>query len=237
MAKKEKEIKNSKALAKKADKDAKSSKGKKDVKAEKKSKGKGEKELSPLEKARIAKASGKGGKAKAKSKRKPLPIFKAPEDFKPHFMTVMVKVEKDGLLGTGIRCTRFQGRYDPEADEKKKFDVGSYDPKTVIGVQARFAAVTFVNNAEKRVPPGVYQILLRVNRKSADGSLSVLFKGMGIYEKNKKGRMVLNDMDKTDPWFRKFRKAARLLPAAFKEVLMPPKRTRGANKKSEGDDE
>jgi hypothetical protein len=210
------------------------------VKADKKAKSKGEKgekELSPLEKARIAKASGKGGKAKAKSKRKPLPLFKAPEDFKPAFFTVMMRVEKDGLLGSGIRMTRFQGRYDPEADEKKKFDVAAYDMKTVIGVQARFAAVTFINNAEKRIAPGVYQVLLRVNRKSADGSLSVLFKGMGIMEKNKKGRVVLNDMDKTDPVYRRFRKAARLLPAAFKEMVMPPKRTRGANKKSEGDDE
>lgn len=191
--------------------------------------------MTPLEKARLARA--KGGGSKAKSKKKTLPLFKAPEDFKPHFITVMMKVEKDGLLAGGIKMTRFVGRYDPEAEDKKKFDVMSYDPKTVMGVQARFAGVTFINNMEKRIPSGIYQVLLRVNKKSADGSLSVLFKGMSQAVQSKKtGRTKLQDMDKSDPVYRRFRKAARLLPAAFQTVLMPPKRTRGANKK-ESDDE
>jgi hypothetical protein len=218
MAKKEQ--KSDKASSKKA---GKSDKAKKD-----------NKELTPLEKARIARAEGKG-KTKAKSKKNALPIFKAPEDFKPHFMTVLMRVEKDGLLSSSVKATRYQGRYDPEADDKKKFDVMSYDPKTVLGVLSRFSMVTYATNAAKRLPAGaVYQVLLRVNRKSADNSLSVLFKGLEVAQKSAKtGRTKMVEIDKKDPVYRKFRKAARLLPSAFKEVLMPPKRTRGANKKDD----
>ena len=176
-----------------------------------------------------------GGKPKAKAKKNALPIFKAPEDFKPHFMTVLMKVEKDGLLSSSTKMTRYQGRYDPDADDKKKFDVASYDQKTVQGVLSRFSMTTFTTSPAKRLPAGaVYQVLLRVNRKAADGSISILFKGMEQAEKSKKtGRVKMAAMEKTDPVYRKFRKAARLLPAAFKEVLMPPKRTRGANKKDD----
>lgn len=198
------------------------------------------KKLTPLEKARLAKA--KGGKADGKKpakKKNALPLFKAPEDFKPHFMTVLLKVEKDGLLSSAIKATRYQGRYDPDADDKKKFDVGTYDPKTVQGVLSRFSMVTYVTNVAKRLTPGaIFQILLRVNRKSADGSISVLFKGVEQAVKSEKtGRTKLKALDKKDPDYRRFRKATRILPSAFKEVLMPPKRTRGANKKDDSDDE
>lgn len=188
--------------------------------------------MSPLEKARLARASGKGGKAKKKNA---LPTFKAPEDFKPHFVTVLMKVEKDGLLSSSAKMTRYQGRYDPDAEDKKKFDVATYDQKTVQGVLSRFSMTTFATNAAKRLPAGaVFQALLRVNRKSADGSLSVLFKGLEQAQKSAKtGRVKMVALDKTDPVYRKFRKAARILPPAFKEVLMPPKRTRGANKKED----
>lgn len=197
------------------------------------------KELTPLEKARLAK---KGGKSKdgKKKKKNALPIFKAPEEFKPHFVTVLMKTEKDGLLSSSIRMTRYQGRYDPEADEKKKFDVMTYDPKTVLGVLSRFSMTTFATNAAKRLPANtVFQALLRVNKKSADGSISVGFKGLTQLVKSEKtGRTKMVEIDKKDPTYRKFRKASRILPAAFKEVLMPPKRTRGANKKKDdGDDE
>jgi hypothetical protein len=206
------------------------------VKAKKGEKSK--KDLSPLEKARLARAAGGKGGSKAK-KKNALPTFKAPEDFKPHFVTVKMKTEKDGLLSSSILVTRYQGRYDPEADDKKKFDVGTYDPKTVNGILSRFSMTTWATNAAKRLPPStVFQALLRVNRKSADGSLSIVFKGLDTFEKNKKGRVVAVALDKKDPNYRKFRKASRILPAAFKDVLMPPKRVRGANKKNdESDDE
>lgn len=222
-------------MAKKDQKSEKSSKAAKAGKSSKKAAG--DKDLSPLEKARLARASGKGSKAKKKNA---LPTFKAPEDFKPHFVTILMKVEKDGLLSSSARMTRYQGRYDPDADDKKKFDVATYDQKTVQGVLSRFSMTTFVTNVAKRLPAGaVFQALLRVNRKSADGSISVLFKSLEQAQKSKKtGRVKMVALDKTDPVYRKFRKAARILPAAFKEVLMPPKRTRGQNKKADdGDDE
>lgn len=230
------------ASSKKVDKEVKKAKDSADKKGSKAKKGssKGEKELSPLEKARIAKQNGKGGKAKAK-KKNALPTFKAPEEFKPHFVTVDMKTEKDGLLGKKIRMTRYQGRFDPEADAKKKFDVGTYDPATVTGVLARFAMTTWATNAAKRLPPStVFQALLRVNKKKDGGVLSIIFKGLSMAVKNEKtGKVKLKPLDKKDPIYRKFRKASRILPAAFVDVLMPPKRVRGANKKKDddGDDE
>jgi len=202
---------------------------------------KGKKDLSPLEKARLAKAKGgkADGKAKAKKKKNAIPTFKAPEDFKPFFVTVDMKTEKDGLLSSSIRMTRYQGRYDPDADEKKKFDVMTYDPKTVLGTLSRFAMTTFATNAAKRLPPNtVFQALLRINKKSADGTIAVGFKTLSQLEKSAKtGRTKMVEIDKKDPTYRKFRKASRILPAAFKDTLMPPKRTRGANKKDDSDDE
>lgn len=221
--------------SKKSDKTENAVKSKKDKQKAAKADGK---DLTPLEKARIAKAAGGKGTTKAK-KKNALPIFKAPEDFKPHFITVRMKVEKDGLLAAACKATRYQGRYDPDADDKKKFDIAVYDPQTVQGILSRFSMVTYATNVAKRLPAGaMFQALIRVNRKSADGSLSVIFKGLEQAVKNEKsGRTKLKPLDKKDPIYRKFRKAARILPSAFKEVLMPPKRTRGANKKDASDDE
>jgi hypothetical protein len=187
----------------------------------------------------------KDGAAKTKSKRKPLATYKAPADFKPHFLLVQVRTEKDGLLGGDIKATRYQGKFDREAADKKKFDLGSYDNKTLIGIQARLASVTYKANAEKkypvspkerdglkgsmRLPAGtVFQVLLRVGKKAADQSLTAGVKGVfQAVENPKTGRLGLKELDKKDPCYRALRKSSRIMPAAFKEVLMPPKRTRG----------
>ncbi len=218
------------------------SKNGKDVKsklvAPKKSKGE-EKALSPLEKARIAKANGTAGKGKKKSTKKPIPIFKAPEDFKPHFLEVLVKTEKDGLLSSLIKATRYVGRYDPQAPDKKKIDLGSYDPVTLQGILSRLSMTTYATNVAKRLPGGTtYKILLRVNRKSKDGSISVGFKMVSVGQKSKKtGRVKAVELDKKDPQYRMFRKCNRIIPAAFKDVLMPPKRVRGVKVKNQEEDE
>jgi hypothetical protein len=213
------------------------------------------KAMTPLEKARAARAAGGGVKKKgtAKPARKPLPTFDAPADFKSHFLEVSLRTEKDGLLASSIKATRYQGRFDPNAEDKKKADLGSYDPSTLIGIQARFAAVTFKATNDKKYPVEVkgrtevkgamrlpantaFKILLRVNRKAADGSISVLIKNIQQGVKNlKTGRIAAVDLDKKDPVYRAFRKASRILPAAFKNVLMPPKKVRG--KKVEADEE
>jgi hypothetical protein len=198
------------------------------------------KAMTPLEKARAARAAGGAPKAGAKRPaRKPLPIFKAPADFKPFFLEVLVKTEKDGLLSNAIKATRYIGRYDPEAPDKKKFDLASYDLPTLQGVLSRLSMTTWATNVAKRLPANTtFKIILRVNRRSKDQSLSVLFKAISMAVKNEKtGRIQAKALDKKDPKYRMFRKASRILPAAFKGCLMPPKRVRGARVKSEDDGE
>lgn len=228
-----------KKVAKDDTKKSKSSKADKKSSKEKSSSAKGKKDLTPLEKARLAKAKGGTGSKKAAKKKNQPPIYKAPEDFKPHFLLVLVKTDKDGLLSNGIKATRYVGRYDPDAEDKKKIDLGSYDQKTLQGILSRLSMTTFVTNATKRLPANqVFQILLRVNRKSKDGSLSIVFKSIEVPKKSaKSGRIKWVALDKKDPDYRKFRKSSRILPAAFKAVLMPPKRVRGAKVAKEDDDE
>lgn len=194
----------------------------------------------------------KPGSAPAR-KRKPLPIYKAPADFKPHFLLIQVQTEKDGLLGSNIGGIRYIGRFDRNADDKKKFNLKSYDIQTLIGIQARFSAVTYKANADKKMPASIkergglkgamrlpantlFQILLRVGKKTADQSLtSRVVSVFQAVDNPKTGRKGLKELEKTDMAYRAFRKASRILPAAFKEVQMPPKRTRG--KKAEVEEE
>src|SRR5271156_4380783 len=81
--------------------------------AAKKAAAKSTKDMTPLEKARAARAAGGGVKKKATAKpaRKPLPTFDAPADFKSHFLEVSLRTEKDGLLASQIKATRYQGRF------------------------------------------------------------------------------------------------------------------------------
>ena len=51
--------------------------------------------------------------------RKPLPVFKAPADFKPHFLLVQFVTEKDGLIGSTIKATRYQGRFDASCPARR----------------------------------------------------------------------------------------------------------------------
>jgi hypothetical protein len=184
----------------------------------------------------LARASGKGGKAK---KKKAIPAWKAPEDFKPFFLEVLVKTDKDGLLANIIKATRYQGRYDPQAPDKKKFDMASYDMPTTLGLLSRLSMTTYVTNVTKRLPANTqYKILLRITKKSKDGTLGAAFKEISVGKKSEKtGRVKAVALDKKDPQYRLFRKSNRILPGAFKDVLMPPKKVRGVAKKKGEDDE
>ena len=51
-----------------------------------------------------------------------------------------------------------------------------------------------------------------------------------------KARTGLKELEKTDVCYRAFRKASRFLPAAFSNVQMPPKRTRGWKPEAEDDE-
>ena len=194
----------------------------------------------------------KDGKAKkAKSKKKALPTFKAPADFKPHFLLVQLVTEADGLLASNVSAVRYQGKFARDADDKKKFDMAAYDMKTLIGIAARFAGVSYKATNDKKYPVDVkervgfkgaarlpakttFQVLLRVGKKAADNSLTAGVKGVWQAVTSKKsGRLILKELEKTDVCYRALRKASRTMPAAFANVQMPPKRTRGGKKNEE----
>ena len=209
----------------------------------------------PAKRGFPAKKAATAGKRAPARKRKPLPTFKAPADFKPHFLLVQARTEADGLFASNLKATRYQGRFDRDADEKKKFDLSTYDPATLIGIAARIGGVTYKATNDKKYPAlpkeragvkgamrlpakQVFQILIRVGKKSADGSLTAGIKQIWQSTPNlKTGKMKLTELEKTDPAYRLIRKASRFLPAAFANVQMPPKRTRGSRKQEEGDDE
>lgn len=207
--------------------------------------------------ARKAKAAGgPAAKKTARPARKPLPMWAAPADFKPHFVEVTVRTEKDGLLGNAIKAIRVNGRYDLEdpsnIDERKKFDMAGYDKLTLIGIQARIAAVTFKATNDKKFPVDpkgrtevkgamrlpantTFRLVLRVNKKK-EGHLAVLIKQiLQAVKSAKTGNIKAVPLDKKDPVYRSLRKSLRFLPAAFKDVQMPPAKRRG--KKTEDDGE
>ena len=188
------------------------------------------KPMSPIEKALAAR---RNGTAKPRAPRAPIPTWSAPADFKPHFLEVLVRTDKDGLLSPDCKVIRYKGRYDPEVDERKKFVVNTYDPRTVQGILSRLSMVTFINSAAKRFPANkTFRLIFRVGKKK-DGALSVLYKGITMIIKLKSGRTKEEDLEKKDPVYRRFRKAGRLLPAAFSKVLMPPKVERRSKKAEE----
>jgi hypothetical protein len=193
--------------------------------------------------------------AKRPAKKNPLPLFKAPADFKPHFLLVSVSTEKDGLFGADVSATRFLGKFDRDADEKKKSDLAFYDPTTLVGIAARLGAVTFKATNDKKLPISpkeradykgaarlpastTFEVLIRVGRRVADNALTAGVKQVFQVGKSAKtGRVVYVALLKTDPAYRLIRRVSRVLPAAFLNVQMPPKRTRGGRKQAEESDD
>lgn len=181
------------------------------------------------------KASADGKKAPAKKKAAKL-IFKAPADFKPAFFEVEFATGKDGLVkGESVSINRVKGRWDnPEA---KRFNLAEYDLATQNGIVSRLGAI-YAPNILKRLPAGSkFGMILRCNKRSADGSLSVAFKGIKQMVESKKnpGKMKWKWFeDKKDPLYRKLRKIARILPGAFVNVQLPP--ATGRQKKSKDED-
>lgn len=187
-------------------------------------------------------------------KRKPLPQFKAPADFKPHFLLLTMSTEADGLFATSIKGVRYQGRFDRDADEKKKFDMSEYDYGTLCGIAARIGGVTYKATNDKKMPvlpkeratfkgaarlpaKQTFQILLRVGRRAADNTLTTGVKQIwqAVPSTKTKG-LRLAELAKTDPAYRMIRKSSRFLPAAFVNVQMPPKRTRGRRNQEESEE-
>lgn len=195
-----------------------------------------------LAKARAAKKGTKTGAKTASASKAKTIVFKAPESFKPHFIEVAIKTEKDGLLGGKLKAIRIYGGYNPKIlrDEnqegRKWWDIATFNPEVSAGILSRFAARTFVVNAAYRLPANSsFKILLRVGKKSADNSLNVTIKWVKML-KEIKGKKKFVELDKTDPVARKIKSAKRFLPAAFVNTLEPPV-TRGRRSRSKQDDE
>ena len=162
--------------------------------------------------------------------RKPIPQWEAPADFKPHFLEILVRLDKDGLLSPDIKVIRYKGRYDPEAEDKKKVIVNTYDARTVQGILSRLSMVTFITNASKRLPAGkLFRIVIRVGKRK-DNTISISFRGVEAVTKFKSGKSKSVPLDKKDPIYRRFRRVVRILPSAFSKVLLPPKIERRSRK-------
>ena len=211
----------------------------------------------PAKKAPFGRGTTTGAKKPVRAKRKPV-LFAAPADFKPHFLMLQAKTEKDGLFCSNMVATRYVGRYDPEADERKKFNLADYDPRTLCGIAARLSAITFKATQDRFYEPSAqgrvgirgahrlpkstqFNILMRVGMKKADGSLTcrVVSVEQPVKKTLKSGKTktVMISLEKTDPVWRLIRRASRILPAAFENVLMPPKRTRASRRAEQADEE
>jgi len=156
--------------------------------------------------------------------RPPKILFKAPEDFKPAFFEVTFATMRDGLVnGASLKVNRVRGRWDNE--DAKRFDLRTYDLPTYTAIATRLGTI-FAPNIAKRLPPNArFYAILRCNRKSADGSLSVILKALRQGALNKEtGKVKYSKWiaDKKDVVWRLVRKSTRFLPAAFVKVQLPP---------------
>lgn len=81
-----------------------------------------------------------------------------------------------------------------------------------------------------------FRLLARVGRRSADNTLSATVKKVWQLGENRKGRAVYTELDKKDPASKLIRRVNRILPAAFQNVQMPPKKTRQSRRKDSDDE-
>lgn len=161
--------------------------------------------------------------------------FQAPSDFKPAFFEVEFATLADGLLnGASLKIQRVKGNWTNE--DARRYDLATYDLATYTAVAARLGSIT-APNVLKRLPPETsFGLVIRVNRRSADGTLSVIIKGIkqgAISSKSGKMRWKWFE-DKKDITYRKIRKITNSLAGAFVEVQLPPS---GRQKKAAADEE
>jgi hypothetical protein len=153
------------------------------------------------------------GKSKPKSKKKPLPVFKAPDEFKAFFAKVNVKIAKDGIIDD-VQVTRIKGS--PTNENAKTVDMGLWDPETLRRFAIRYCGAAFIKSDKKRIAgPSMASMLMRVGAKKDTGALSVRFKDIK-FKAGKDAKIKM--LDKKDPIYRALRKPARLVPGAFTKV-------------------
>ncbi len=208
-------------------------------------------ELTPLEKARLAKrqkAHIEPGttKPKAVAKKaaaeKPVFQFDPPDEFKPQFFKVKLYTAKDGLPRK-IECTRIDGRWDNDLPRKNN-DLSDFDIPTQNALIARLCGKLFAVAPAKRLRPNAaYFIWIRAATRAArekeieagHADEGQRFLGARIYKvqrwTKKKGKPVgeflLPDTHKTDADRRKINSSGRFLAGAFTQSVLPPKRVRG----------
>lgn len=187
----------------------------------------------------------KKGAAKKAVKKNALPVFKAPEDFKPHFLTLQFVTGPDGIAYKGAKFTRYKGRFDFAAEDKKKLDMMEYDPNTCLSIFARVAAKAFSKSTPKMMPAsrkeraglkGAHRlpanthfiVVLRPGVKKANNELTCRVREVHQVVANAAGKKKPIALDKKDPAYRMIRGASRILPGAFVNSIEPPKRERKA---------
>ncbi len=177
--------------------------------------------------AKKAGSAQKAGAAPARVK----PKWMAPADFKPAFFNFTFQTDSQALIiPESMQGLRYRGRWDNE--EAKTFDLRDYDVSSLMGVASRLSAAIWAPNVLRRITPDAsWRVVLRVTRRSVDGSLAARIIGVAIKKEGKKARWI---EDKTDTDLRKIRRAARWLPAAFTDVQLPPSTRR--TKKEEADE-
>ncbi len=183
------------------------------------------------------------GKAAPAKKKNPLPTFQAPEDFKAHFLAVQFTTGPDGIAQGTMKFTRFKGKFDLAAPDKKKLDMMSYDPQTCLAITARLSAKAFSKSTPKmmpvsrkersglkgahRLPPSTsFLVVLRAGFKKADNSLTCRIRHVLQLVATKSGKLKPVELEKADPAYRLIRGASRILPGAFINSTEPPKKER-----------
>lgn len=160
------------------------------------------------------------------------PSWDAPADFKPAFFEFRFNTDAQALITpSSLQGCRYRGKWDnPEA---KMFNLREYDVNTLVGFAARMSAALWAPNVLRRVTPNAsWRVIVRCNRRAADNSLATRIVGVFFKAEGKKGRWF---EDKTEADFRKIRRVARFLPAAFTDVQLPP--SRRSKKTEEADEE
>jgi hypothetical protein len=165
---------------------------------------------------------------------KPLPVFKPPEDFRSAYIRVILKTDKDGILGN-CRCIYYKGR--PGTASEKSLPMSSFDPDTQMRVAMRLAGANFIRSEPRRLPPNSQAMLLvRVGVKTTTGGLSTAVREIKFKE-GKAGKT--KTLARKNPLFRALRKANRILPGAFTSIQLFPsnKEYTALTKKPEGAEE
>lgn len=83
-----------------------------------------------------------------------------------------------------------------------------------------FTAATFAVNPARRLPKNRrYTVKMRVNVRK-DNTVAVSIREIAKYNKNAAGKMVAIVLDRKEDEFKKIRKAAKYLPAAFQNLCI-----------------